>query len=115
MRVVNMAHGAYYLFGGYIGLTITRYTGSFSLGVLGGGLAVIPLGYLIDRYLLRRIGENHLAQVLLTVGIAFVMGDVALKSGAATISRCRRRSSCAAPSSCQADLLSDLPFRAHSV
>jgi branched-chain amino acid transport system permease protein len=34
MRVVNMAHGAYYLFGGYIGLTITRYTGSFALGVL---------------------------------------------------------------------------------
>ena len=79
MRVVNMAHGAYYLFGGYIGLTITRYTGSFALGVLGGGLSVIPLGYLIDRFLIRRTGENHLAQVLLTVGIAFVLGDVALK------------------------------------
>ena len=79
MRVVNMAHGAYYLFGGYIGLTITRYTGSFTLGVIGGGLAVIPLGYLIDRFLIRRTGENHLAQVLLTVGIAFVIGDVALK------------------------------------
>ena len=26
MRVVNMAHGAYYLLGGYIGLTITRST-----------------------------------------------------------------------------------------
>ena len=79
MRVVNMAHGAYYLVGGYIGLSITRYTGSFALGVIGGGLAVIPIGYLIDRYLIRRTGENHLAQVLLTVGIAFVMGDVALK------------------------------------
>jgi branched-chain amino acid transport system permease protein len=79
MRVVNMAHGAYYLFGGYVGLSITRYTGSFVLGVLGGGLAVIPLGYLIDRFLIRRTGENHLAQVLLTVGIAFVLGDVALK------------------------------------
>src|SRR4051812_49187003 len=79
MRVVNMAHGAYYLFGGYVGLSITRYTGSFALGVLGGGLAVIPLGFLADRFLIRRTGENHLAQVLLTVGIAFVMGDVALK------------------------------------
>ena len=78
MRVVNMAHGAYYLVGGYIGLTITRYTGSFALGVLSGGLAVIPLGYLIDRFLVSRTGENHLAQVLLTVGIAFVLGDVAL-------------------------------------
>jgi branched-chain amino acid transport system permease protein len=79
MRVVNMAHGAYYLIGGYVGLSITRYTGSFALGVLGGSLAIIPIGYLIDRYLIRRTGENHLAQVLLTVGIAFVMGDVALK------------------------------------
>jgi branched-chain amino acid transport system permease protein len=79
MRVVNMAHGAYYLMGGYIGLSITRYTGSFVLGVLGGSLAIIPIGYLIDRYLIRRTGENHLAQVLLTVGIAFVMGDIALK------------------------------------
>jgi branched-chain amino acid transport system permease protein len=79
MRVVNMAHGAYYLLGGYIGLSVTRYTGSFALGILGGGLAIVPIGYLIDRYLIRRIGENHLAQVLLTVGVAFVMGDIALK------------------------------------
>jgi branched-chain amino acid transport system permease protein len=80
MRVVNMAHGAYYLLGGYIGLSITRYSGSFALGVLGGGLAIVPIGYLIDRHLIRRTGENHLAQVLLTVGIAFVIGDVALKT-----------------------------------
>jgi branched-chain amino acid transport system permease protein len=33
----------------------------------------------VDRFLLRRTGENHLAQVLLTVGVAFVIGDVALK------------------------------------
>jgi branched-chain amino acid transport system permease protein len=79
MRVVNMAHGAYYLFGGYVGLTVTRHTGSFGLGVLSGGLVMIPLGYLIDRFLIRRTGENHLAQVLLTVGIAFVIGDIALK------------------------------------
>jgi len=79
MRVVNMAHGAYYLLGGYIGYSITRPTGSFALGVAGGGLAIIPLGFLIDRFLIRRTGENHLAQVLLTVGIAFVIGDLALK------------------------------------
>jgi branched-subunit amino acid ABC-type transport system permease component len=41
MRVVNMAHGAYYLLGGYIGYSITRQTGSFALGVAGGGLAVV--------------------------------------------------------------------------
>jgi branched-chain amino acid transport system permease protein len=79
MRVVNMAHGAYYLLGGYIGLSVARATGSFALALVAGGLAVVALGLLVDRFLIRRTGENHLAQVLLTVGVAFVIGDVALK------------------------------------
>jgi branched-chain amino acid transport system permease protein len=79
MRVVNMAHGAYYLLGGYIGLSVARTTGSFALALVAGGLAVVVLGLVVDRFLLRRTGENHLAQVLLTVGVAFVIGDVALK------------------------------------
>jgi branched-chain amino acid transport system permease protein len=80
MRVVNMAHGAYYLLGGYVGLSIARATGSFTLAIVGGGAAVVVLGFLVDRFLLRRTGENHLAQVLLTVGVAFVIGDVALRT-----------------------------------
>ena len=38
MRVVNMAHGAYYLIGGYVGLSLARTTGSFTLAIFGGGL-----------------------------------------------------------------------------
>ena len=78
MRVVNMAHGAYYLLGGYIGLTLAEKTGSFAVALAGGGAAIIIVGYFIDRFLIRRTGENHLAQVLLTVGVAFVIGDVSL-------------------------------------
>ena len=78
MRVVNMAHGAYYLLGGYIGLTLAERTGSFAVAIVGGGAAIIVVGYFIDRFLIRRTGENHLAQVLLTVGVAFVIGDVSL-------------------------------------
>ncbi|HEX9183426.1 MAG TPA: branched-chain amino acid ABC transporter permease [Burkholderiales bacterium] len=79
MRVVNMAHGAYYLLGGYIGLAVALKTGSFALALVAGGAAIAVLGFFIDRFLIRRTGENHLAQVLLTVGIAFILGDVALK------------------------------------
>jgi branched-chain amino acid transport system permease protein len=78
MRVVNMAHGAYYLLGGYIGLSVAQHTGSFALAVVAGGAAVVVLGFLIDRFLVWRTGEDHLAQVLLTVGVAFIVGDVAL-------------------------------------
>jgi branched-chain amino acid transport system permease protein len=79
MRVVNMAYGAYYLLGGYVGLSVAQATGSFALAVVGGGAAVVVVGYLVDRFLIRHTGDNHLAQVLLTVGIAFVVGDVALR------------------------------------
>jgi branched-chain amino acid transport system permease protein len=78
MRVVNMAYGAYYLLGGYIGLSIVRAGGSFELAMLGGGLSIVVLGFLIDRFLIRATGNNHLAQVLLTVGVAFVIGEVCL-------------------------------------
>jgi branched-chain amino acid transport system permease protein len=78
MRVVNMAYGAYYLLGGYIGLTVVRATGSFELALAVGGLAMVVLGYFVDRFLIRPIGTNHLAQVLLTVGVAFVIGEVCL-------------------------------------
>ncbi len=78
MRVVNMAHGSYYLFGGYVGLSVAQATGSFTVAIIAGGLATIPVGFLVDRLFLSRVGENHLAQVLLTVGVAFVIGDIAL-------------------------------------
>jgi branched-chain amino acid transport system permease protein len=78
MRVVNMAYGAYYLLGGYIGYSTVRHTGSFELAILCGGLAIVVLGFAIDRFLIRPIGHNHLAQVLLTVGVAFVIGEVCL-------------------------------------
>ena len=73
MRVVNMAYGAYYLLGGYVGLSIAQATGSFALAVVGGGVAVVALGYVVDRFLIRHTGENHLAQVLLTVGFALLI------------------------------------------
>jgi branched-chain amino acid transport system permease protein len=79
MRIVNMAHGAYYLFGGYIGLTVAKATGNFGLALVAGGIAAMLLGYLCDRTVLRRVGDDHLAQVLITVGIAYIVGDVSLK------------------------------------
>ena len=39
MRIVNVAHGSFYLLGGYIGLAVIHRTGSFILGALAGSLA----------------------------------------------------------------------------
>jgi branched-chain amino acid transport system permease protein len=78
MRVVNMAYGAYYLLGGYIGYSVARRTGSFELAILAGGIAIGFVGFVVDRFLIRPLGGNHLAQVLLTVGVAFVIGEICL-------------------------------------
>ncbi|CAN5628955.1 branched-chain amino acid ABC transporter permease [soil metagenome] len=79
MRIVNLAHGVYYLVGGYIGLTVTTVTGSFWLGLLAAPLAIAVVGMLIERVLLRRIRGQELPEVLLTVGIAFVFADMSLE------------------------------------
>lgn len=79
MRIVNMAHGSYYLLGGYIGLVVAKTTGSFTLALLAGGAAGALLGFAADKLLIKRTGEDHLAQVLITTGLAYVVGDLALK------------------------------------
>lgn len=77
-RVVNLAHGAFYLLGGYLGLTVLRATGSFWLALLSGGAGIIVVSWACDRFLIRHTRDNVLGQVLLTVGIAYVLADVCL-------------------------------------
>jgi len=79
MRIVNMAHGAYYLLGGYIGLSVANATGNFGFALIAGGVAAALLGFIADKVLIKRAGDNHLSQVLITVGLAYVVGDVTLK------------------------------------
>lgn len=78
MRIVNLAHGAFYLLGGAIGISVAATTGSWLLGVALAGLAVGIVGLLSDRLLLHRVRGRELPEVLLTVGIAFVIADVVL-------------------------------------
>jgi branched-chain amino acid transport system permease protein len=77
-RVVNLAHGAFYLLGGYFGLTVLRATESFWLALLAGGVSIVLVSAACDRFLLRRTHDNELGQVLLTVGIAYVLADICL-------------------------------------
>jgi len=78
MRIVNLAHGALYLMGGYIGLTAVQRTGSFAVGLLVAFLAAALLGFLTDRVFLRFVKGIVLSQVLLTLGLALTLGDLAL-------------------------------------
>ena len=78
LRIVNLAHGALYLFGGYVGFTLATRTGSFVLGGIGAMIAVAAIGFVLDQGLLRFVRGNELRQVLLSLGFAFVLNDLAL-------------------------------------
>ena len=78
MRIVNLAHGALYLFGGYLGLTVANFTGNFFLGAIGAAVGIALTGFIIDFGLLRFVRGVELRQVLLTLGVAFVLNDLSL-------------------------------------
>ena len=78
MRIVNLAHGALYLMGGYIALTVAMKSGSFALAIAAAAAALAVAGYLIDRFLLGFVKGFELRQVLLTLGIALCLNDLAL-------------------------------------
>ena len=78
LRIVNLAHGALYLAGGYIGFSAAVHSGSFVLGVAAAIAAVALLGFALDPGLLRFVRGHELREVLLTLGVAFVLNDLAL-------------------------------------
>jgi branched-chain amino acid transport system permease protein len=78
LRIVNLAHGALYLLGGYIGFTVAMSTGSFVLGGVAAVGAAAVAGLVLSEGLLRFVKGHDLRQVLLTLGVAFVVNDMAL-------------------------------------
>ena len=78
MRIVNLAHGAYFLLGGYVALSVIWSTGSWALALPVAALAIAVIGLLMERIFLRPLGFDPLRQVLLTVGFAFLFQQGAL-------------------------------------
>jgi branched-chain amino acid transport system permease protein len=78
MRITNMSHGGLYLVGGYVGLTVLGRTGNFWLALLVAGVGVGVLGLGIERLVLRPVRNRILPEVLVTLGLAFILGDLSL-------------------------------------
>jgi len=76
MDVVNLAHGAFYMLGAYVALSVVQLTGSFWVAMLAAPLALALVGLVIEPLLLRRLRGRHLDQVLLTIGLSLVIVDV---------------------------------------
>jgi branched-chain amino acid transport system permease protein len=78
MRIVNLAHGSYFMLGGYVGLTVALRSRSFAAALLGGAVAIALIGMAMERLFLRRLKGQTLGQVLMTVGFALIFQDLAL-------------------------------------
>jgi branched-chain amino acid transport system permease protein len=78
MRVLNLSHGALFLWGGYVGLTVQRATGSFALAVLAGLLTAGLIGLILQQSFTRTLLGSPFNQVLLTLGVAFILNNVIL-------------------------------------
>ena len=78
MRILNLAHGSYYVLGAYVALSVVQATGSLLLATVAGIAAVTVLGILMERLLLRRLPTEELPQALLTFGLLLIIGDLSL-------------------------------------
>ena len=79
LRVINFAHGAFYMFGAYITYTVTQtWELSFWWGVAGAAIGLAVIAIIVERGLFQYIyDKEHLMQLLLTFGVVLVLGDVA--------------------------------------
>ena len=78
MRIPNLMHGSFFLLGAYFGVTFLRYGVNFWLAALLSAVTMALIGAFIERFLLRRLAGQELAQVLLTLGLSFVVADACL-------------------------------------
>jgi len=78
MRIVNIAHGSFYMLGVYVAYSVILQTGSLLLGALAAMLVVGSLGFVMQRFFLRRFGSDPLPQMMMTMGFALLFRDGAL-------------------------------------
>ena len=73
MGVLNFAHASIYMLGAYFAFDISRTLGFWSALVLAPALCFL-VGATIEMYGLRRVHRNgHIAELLFTFGIAFII------------------------------------------
>jgi branched-chain amino acid transport system permease protein len=77
LGVLNLAHGAMFMLGGYAGFVAFQATDSFAIAVLAGSLFMLVAGAIIELVVIRRFyGRPPEDQILVTFGIGIVLVEV---------------------------------------
>lgn len=78
MGIINLAHGALYMLGAFIGLSIATYSNNFLIASIGAVVGLGIIGLLVERVFLGRLYKRMDQQALLTLGFVYIFGNVAL-------------------------------------
>ena len=78
MRIPNLAHGAFFMLGAYFGATVAMLGGTSGWRRSPPALGVGLVGILMERFILRPLAGNEQGQVLVTLGISFIIADICL-------------------------------------
>jgi branched-chain amino acid transport system permease protein len=78
MRIPNLAHGSMFMLGAYLGASFIARGFSFWMAGLAAGVGVALFGGIVERFVLRRLAGAELAQVLVTLGLSFMVADACL-------------------------------------
>jgi branched-chain amino acid transport system permease protein len=74
LGVVNFSHGGFYMLGGYVAYSCVAYMGlPYPLAVLVAVIATGALGWVFELFLLERLVDDHLATLMLTLGLYLVL------------------------------------------
>lgn len=77
LGVLNLAHGAMFMLGGYAGWVAFTYTGSFLVAVLAGSLFVALVGIVMERLIIRHFYTRpHEDRLLVTFGLGIVFVEL---------------------------------------
>ncbi|OUL69234.1 branched-chain amino acid ABC transporter permease [Paraburkholderia hospita] len=75
LGVLNFAHASFYMLGAYVGFSVAARAG-FWWALVIAPLVVGLMGAALERWLLRRVRPHgHLAELLLTFGAAYLIGE----------------------------------------
>jgi len=78
MRIPNLTHGSFFMLGAYLATSLIAAGFGFWPAAVVGGLLVALFGGVVERFILRRLAGAELAQVLVTLGLSFMVADVCL-------------------------------------
>jgi len=78
MNFINLAHGALYMTGAFLGATAYNASGSFLFALLAAMIGSALVGLLMERLIARPLyGHDHLYQVLATFGLVMFFNELA--------------------------------------